>query len=339
MAMEVVGEVVLSVSLELLLSKLSSSDLLKYAREERVLSELKKWETKLLEVREVLEDAENKQITKQSVKAWLADLRNLACDVDDVLDEFNYHLMSRKLAAEADIGVGSTSKVRKFIPTAFTRFSYMRNVKMGSKIKDITRRFEEISARKAEFGLDKMAAISTQSTIWEIRPLTTSLVYEPQIYGRDADKQIIIDMLLRDESGPAEETNVSVVPIVAMGGMGKPTLARLVYDDAETAKHFNLKAWVCVSDQFDAVRVTKTILNSVMTSQSTTESLDFNQTQEKLREELKGKRFLLVLDDMWNDNYGDWCCLQSPFLSGSRGSKIIVTSVVPWLFRPKPTIQ
>ena len=93
--MEVVGEVVLSVSLELLLGKLASYELLKYAREERVLRELKKWETKLLEVREVLDDAENKQITKQSVKAWLADLRDLAYDVDDVLVEFNYQLMTR----------------------------------------------------------------------------------------------------------------------------------------------------------------------------------------------------------------------------------------------------
>ena len=132
-------------------------------------------------------------------------------------------------------------------------------------------------------------------------------------------------MLLRDD--PAAEAIVSVVPIVAMGGMGKTTLARLVYDDVEIDKHFNLKAWVCVSDQFDAMRVTKTILHSVMTSQSSsTDSLDFNQIQEKLREKLKGKKFLLVLDDMWNENYGDWCCLQSPFLSGSRGSKIIITT-------------
>ena len=64
---------------------------------------------------------------------------------------------------------------------------------MGSKIKDITRRFEEISTRKAEFGLDKVAAI-TQST-WEIRPLTTSLVYEPEDYDRGADKHIIIDLV------------------------------------------------------------------------------------------------------------------------------------------------
>ena len=77
-----------------------------------------------------------------------------------------------------------------------TRFSTIRNVKMGSKIKDITRRLDDISARKAEFGLEKLAAAITTQSILE-RPLSTSLVYEPEIYGRDADKQIITDMLLK----------------------------------------------------------------------------------------------------------------------------------------------
>ncbi|WKA01742.1 hypothetical protein VitviT2T_020008 [Vitis vinifera] len=176
--------------------------------------------------------AQEKQITKQSVKAWLGDLRDLAYDMEKILDEFSYEALRKKLIVE-----GNRSKVRKFIP-----IKAMRNVMMGSKIKDITTRLEAIYAQKAEPGLDKVADI-TQST-WE-RPLTTSLVYEPWVYGRDVDKQIIIDMLPRDEP---IQTNVSVISIVAMGGMGKTTLARLVYDDAETTKHFNVKAWASVSD-------------------------------------------------------------------------------------------
>ena len=67
---------------------------------------------------------------------------------------------------------------------------------MRSKIKDITRRLDDISARKAVFGLEKLAAAITTQSILE-RPLSTSLVYEPEIYGRGADKQIITDMLLK----------------------------------------------------------------------------------------------------------------------------------------------
>ena len=186
------------------------------------------------------------------------------------------------------------------------------------KMMEITCRLEEISAQRAELGLEKVVGITKSA---RQRPITTSLVYEPWVFGRDGDKKIILDMLLRDEP---IGTNVSVVSIVAMGGMGKTTLARLVYDDAEATKHFNLKAWVCVSDQFDAMRITKTILESITSHASDLQ--DFSKIQDRLRDEFKGKRFLLVLDDLWNENYNDWNCLRSPFWSGSPGSKIIVTT-------------
>ncbi|KAJ9685238.1 hypothetical protein PVL29_017315 [Vitis rotundifolia] len=249
--MEVVEEALLSVSFEVLFNKLASSDLLKFARQEHVQVKLKKWEKKLFNIREVLNDAEERQITEQLVKAWLGDLRDLAYDMEDSLDKFSYEALRRKVMTEPDT---SASKVHKFIPTsctfAFNPIKAMRNVKMAPKIMEITRRLEEISAQKAELGLEKVVAITKSA--WE-RPITTSLVYEPWVFGRDGDKKIILDMLLRDEP---IGTNVAVVSIVAMGGMGKTTLARLVYDDAEATKHYNLKAWVCVSDQFDTMRIT-----------------------------------------------------------------------------------
>ena len=91
--MEVVGEALLSATLQVLFGKLASSDLIKYARQEQVHGELKKWEKKLLEIREVLNDAEEKQINKEFVKAWLAELGDLAYDVEDVLDEFAYEVI------------------------------------------------------------------------------------------------------------------------------------------------------------------------------------------------------------------------------------------------------
>ncbi|KAL6326249.1 hypothetical protein AAG906_004746 [Vitis piasezkii] len=273
--MEVVGEVVLSVSLELLFSKLASSDLWKYARQEQVHTELKKWKTRLLEIREVLDDAEDKQITKQHVKAWLAHLRDLAYDVEDVLDEFGYQVMRRKLVAEGD--AASTSKVRKFIPTCCTTFTpiqAMRNVKLGSKIEDITRRLEEISAQKAELGLEKL------------RP-NPSTTFGIQTWGirQDDDKTKILAMLNDEFLGG----NPSVVSIVAMGGMGKTTLADLVYYDEETSKHFALNAWICVSDQFHVETITRAILQHIAPGNN--DSQDFHQIRRKLRDETKGKRF------------------------------------------------
>ncbi|RVX00324.1 putative disease resistance protein RGA3 [Vitis vinifera] len=240
------------------------------------------------------------QITQEAVKSWLFDLRVLAYDMDDILDEFAYELMRTKLmGAEAD--EASTSKKRKFIPTFSTSFSpthVVRDVKLGSKIREITSRLQHISARKAGLGLEKAAGGATSA--WQRPPPTTPIAYEPGVYGRDEDKKVLLDLL------------------------HKTTLARLVYND-EMAKNFDLKAWVCVSDVFDVENITKAILNSVESSDASG-SLDFQQVQKKLADALTGKKFLLILDDVWNEDSGNWNSLRAPFSVGAKGSKVMVTT-------------
>ncbi|RVW92781.1 putative disease resistance RPP13-like protein 1 [Vitis vinifera] len=264
--MEVVGEVVLSAGLELLLKKLASSELLQFARQQKVYSELKKWEDNLLTVNEVLDDAEMKQMTSPAVKNWLCQLRDLAYDAEDVLDEFATELLRHKLMAERP-QTPNTSKVRSLIPTCCTSFNpchVVFNVKMGSKIKEITNRLEELSTKNVGLGLRKgtvelgLERVDGTTSTWQ-RPPTTSLIDEP-VHGRDDDKKVIIEMLLKDEGG---ESNFGVIPIVGIGGMGKTTLAQLIYRDDEIVKHFEPRVWVCVSDESDVEKLTKIILNAV----------------------------------------------------------------------------
>ncbi|KAL6327723.1 hypothetical protein AAG906_024692 [Vitis piasezkii] len=169
--------------------------------------------------------------------------------MEDILDEFAYEALQRELTAKEADHQARPSKVRKLISTCLGIFN--PNVNMRSKVLEITRRLRDISAQNLSFSMNLRSMAGDR-------------------------KEIIIGMLLRNEP---TKTNFSVVSIVAMGGMGKTTLARLVYDDDETiTKHFDKKPG---------------FVSQISSMQ---------------------KKFLIVLDDLWNDDYFD------------TGSKILVTT-------------
>uniref|UniRef100_A0A5B6ZUP3 Putative disease resistance RPP13-like protein 1 n=1 Tax=Davidia involucrata TaxID=16924 RepID=A0A5B6ZUP3_DAVIN len=250
-----VGEIILTAFITVLFEKLSSSELLNFARREGIDTQLKKWSDMLLAIEAVLGDAEDKQITERAVKLWLEDLTDLAYDLDDVVDTLTTEALRRKLLAEPE--ASTSSKVRKFIPScciSYTPSAVMFDYNMKSKMKEITSRFKCIATKKSELNLTQIVGGVVRSNMVRERYLpTTSLVDESFVYGRDKDKEAILELL----RGESSDENVSVIPILGMGGVGKTTLAQLVYNDVKVKDSFDLKAWACVSDDFDVSGVTK----------------------------------------------------------------------------------
>ncbi|KAF5445501.1 hypothetical protein F2P56_034548 [Juglans regia] len=158
----------------------------------------------------------------------------------------------------------------------------------------------------------------------EIRSPLTSLVTIDHIYGREEVAEVVLQLLVSEKHSDAWNKVPNVIPIVGMGGIGKTTLAQLVYNDKKVESFFDLKVWACVSEDFDIAAVTKTILQSLTSENCDGKAL--NLLQEKLKEKLLGKRFLVILDDVWNENYNDWTLLRAPFEVGASRSSIIVTT-------------
>ena len=298
-----VGEIFLSAAFQITLEKLDSP----MSKElEKSFGDLKKLTWTLSKIQAVLRDAEARQITNAAVKLWLSDVEEVADDAEDVLDE----VMTEAFRFKQQNPVGN-----------FSSLSRDFHFEIGSKLEKINMRLDEIAKKGDELGLKERSGEKGHNARPNARPPSSSLVDESSVFGREVEKEEILELLVSDEYGGSD---VCVIPIVGMGGLGKTTLAQLVYNDEKVTKHFELKMWVCVSDDFDVRRATKSVLDSA--TGKNFDLMDLDILQSKLRDILKGKRYLLVLDDVWTEKKSDWDRLRLPLRAGATGSKIIVTT-------------
>ncbi|RXH93828.1 hypothetical protein DVH24_015895 [Malus domestica] len=267
----------------------------------------KKFKLTLLTLDAVLDDAHQKEFEIPSIGNWLDELREAVYDAGVLLDEIEAEALGLKMAAEDQSVV---TQVWNFLSVPFSRFDQ----RLNDRIKELYHRLKFLANEKDILGLQKGVRKVSQMP-------TTCLVDKSFVVGRDDDKEELIRLLISDAEG---RNNVSVITIVGMAGIGKTTLAQLVCNDERVKEHFDIQAWVCVSEDFDAVRVTKTLLESI--TSTVCDITDLNFVQVQLKHEVRGKRFLFVLDDLWNENYHDWNLQQVPFLYAAGGSKVVITT-------------
>ncbi|CAI0386792.1 unnamed protein product [Linum tenue] len=274
---------------------------------------LRKLKTLLNSVNGVLDDAEEKQIIKPSVEKWLNELKDAVYEADDLLDEIGYEALRSEAESESESAAQTNPRKVWNLLASYNPFQ------KGSeeKLKDVIERLQDLVSQEH----DAREASGSGRKQSLLRIPTTSLVQECDVYGRDADKEAIVDRLISDDPRSGD---LEVVLIVGMGGIGKTTLAQLVYNDERIKDRFGYQAWVCVSEEYDVFRVTKDVIEEV--TRQACDIRTFNQLQLELKRILKGQRFLLVLDDVWIDEDGKWDMLQMPFKSGAKGSKVIVTT-------------
>ncbi|GKV45218.1 hypothetical protein SLEP1_g52326 [Rubroshorea leprosula] len=320
--LSVVAEPLLSATFDWMLKKLggfifSNSQGL----QEEVLDNLKIWRTLLPKICGLLRDAEEKELYDNFVKIWLDDLKDLACDMEDIFEELkaDIDVQRRNLIAKPQQASSS-----KFIPTTcfscFKGNDFKFDSEIISKVKDISNRLKGMVDTSTALGLVSLKVqVGERPNRGDAVRLTTSLP-DSHVCGRESDKADVLRQLFNDEGS---DKGYSVIPVVGMGGVGKTTLARLVYNEVEEGC-FEPKVWVCVSNQFDILSITRTILEAV--SNERCDLKDLNLLQEELKKKLSSKKFLLVLDDVWNEGSVPWDTLQKPFQLASAGSKIIVTT-------------
>ncbi|TVU21962.1 hypothetical protein EJB05_31634 [Eragrostis curvula] len=306
------------------------------SRSQDDMEELEQLERTMLRIRTHLRDAEEQwNIHEESSKLRLEELKEVAYDMEDVVGEYEYEVNRRKVEAlqrsggvEQDECKLDLGKRRRLLQENqdFLMDTGLVPVPEGSvhRARNINMRLDEIIDYSNHFTLSVNDGERRSTPEFSSLRRTTPLVYEKSIFGREKDRDMIVEKLLSKEEENCTSP-LTVAAIVGMGGLGKTTLAKLVYNDMRVRQSFDKFAWVYVSENFDIIKITSNIITSL--TKHSCEHTEFGDLCRKLAQEIKDKRVLIVLDDVWNDDRRreHWELLCAP-LSATRKCQIILTT-------------
>nr|XP_007145624.1 hypothetical protein PHAVU_007G254500g [Phaseolus vulgaris]ESW17618.1 hypothetical protein PHAVU_007G254500g [Phaseolus vulgaris] len=279
-------------------------------------SELQQMKTTMTLIRGVLLDAQQKNPLSSALSEWLRQVKRVFSDAEDIVDDFECEALRKHVVKT----YGDCSrKVRHFFSTSNPLVYRLR---MAHRIQDINTRLAKLAAQRSMFGLQ---IIDQDTRVVHVREMTHSHVNPSNVTGREHDKNQIVKLLVQD----VHHQTLSVIPIVGMGGLGKTTLAKLVFNDTNIDACFPLKMWmwVCVSNDFELRNVLIKILNSAPNpTRENFNNSETEQLQNRLRNTLQGEKFLLVLDDVWNEDRARWGELKEIIDVGVEGSKILLST-------------
>ncbi|KAG4950200.1 hypothetical protein JHK86_043439 [Glycine max] len=277
---------------------------------------LSKIKVKLLAIDVLADDAELKQFRDARVRDWLFMAKDVVFEAEDLLADIDYELSKCQVEAESQPILNQVSNF--FRPSSLSSF----DKEIESRMEQILDDLDDLESRGGYLGLTRTSGVGvgsgSGSKVLEKLPSASSVV-ESDIYGRDDDKKLILDWITSDT-----DEKLSILSIVGMGGLGKTTLAQLVYNDPRIVSKFDVKAWICVSEEFDVFNVSRAILDTI--TDSTDHGRELEIVQRRLKENLADKKFLLVLDDIWNESRLKWEAVQNALVCGAQGSKILVTT-------------
>ncbi|XP_074287759.1 putative disease resistance protein RGA1 [Silene latifolia] len=253
-------------------------------------SELDDLQNTVETVRAVLEDADaKKDLLSSQEKNYIQELKDAVYDADDVLDEFLTLAKQKQLRS---------NKVTSF----FSRFKLLTH-KLSSKVKTVNDKLNKIATKSAMYSF-KIDCKPVKFTKEE----TSSFLYD-KIIGREEDVEKIIGVLLGSAS--VDHSPVSLLAIVGMGG---------------SVRHSKSRGGLALLDRGSRSWSLKGFLGKVVEGSSINDKTSLEGIQHEVKQQLGGKKYLLVLDDVWTESYDDWQKFQGYLNVGGRGSWIIVTT-------------
>ncbi|KAL6638736.1 hypothetical protein ACP70R_023595 [Stipagrostis hirtigluma subsp. patula] len=242
-----------------------------------------------------LEDAEERSVKEKEVRLWLKRLKDAAYHISDMLDDFQVE-----------------STMAGILPTT------VRKIRQANKMKGMRKKLRKIQEQHTSLKFTHSTISIIDQQPYDQRE-TTSDVNDSDILGRDAEKRTLINLL----SECHDKDGTMILPIYGLGGIGKTTLAGLLYNDTQSKK-YDCRVWVYVSQEFDLKKIGRSIISQLAMEggQQSTDTLQLiNRGLDCL---IRGKMVLIVLDDLWEERESELEKLKSMLHVGKKGSMIDV---------------
>ncbi|CAD6258009.1 unnamed protein product [Miscanthus lutarioriparius] len=283
-------------------------------------NEIKKMGMKLGDLKRFLADADKRNISDESVKSWVRELRNAMYDATNILDLCQLKAMER--GRSCDMGC--------FNPLLFCMRNPLHAHDIGNRIKSLNERLDDIEKRSKTFNFVNLA--SYEDNTKKVEP---SLRARRETTGEDElglvgekieeDTRNLVDLLTKKDKNVHEHKNVMVYAIVGVGGIGKTTLAKKIFNHDFIKQEFQKRIWLSVNQEFsDADLLERAITEAQGNHQAPRNTKA--ALERTLKEALKDCKTLLVMDDVW-DHHAWEGVLKTPLLSVlAQGSCVLVTT-------------
>ncbi|OMO69885.1 Disease resistance protein, partial [Corchorus capsularis] len=282
--------------------------------------EVKEIKLELISMRSLLEDADKRRVHSRTESAWISSVRDMVFEVEDIIDEFTYHVNKQKQ-------MGFFPKVIRYPGNLLLRR------KVAVKLQDINQRIKSIAERNQRYGganqlegADKNlgGTSSNYDPNW-LRNYNESLLFlkDDNLVGIEKAQKKLLGWLLD------EEPRRTVVSVVGMGGLGKTTLVANTFNKQIVKQHFDCCAWITVSQQYMIQEILKSMVKEVCgkANEDAPDNLSFMSYRDLVKtlvEILQTKRYLIVLDDMWHINF--WHDITIALPTNITGSRILLTT-------------
>ncbi|XP_020097126.1 disease resistance protein RPM1-like [Ananas comosus] len=262
-----------------------------------------------------LQIAERLKQKEESTKIFIKQTRDLAFDIEDIIDEFTYKL------GEEQGGV---------LPIAIKR---CRNIKtwhhLSKRLKEIKIKLQNIMERRKRYdtrGMENEARPLIAVGGSKSRAELAHFVKEDDIVGIDKYRDLLLGWL-KDED--EQQRQHVIISVLGMGGLGKTTLVTHVYNIIKAT--FDACAWVVVSENYNTDDLLRQILKEFCREDrekrvvpNNIDTMDYRSLVETTRTYLQYKRYVLILDNVWSTNVMDK--IKDALLNSNSKSRIILTT-------------